>query len=143
MLCASLFTCQPPAREYEAGRVLQRNGDIRPLGRHWLLEKATRYPDIENNVFPLTAIPETDPRFHEADMQWRREQQELTGLPPATHIRYTTHLPKQMADLSQTVNMSQELFGTSIVSCIKITKPGTEDEMALYFCLSVGPNRIA
>lgn len=134
VLTLELFTCQPPTRELQYGRVLQRPDTIRPLGRNW---DHSQYPQVEPNIFPFTAIPDSDPRAADADAAWQREQANNPGNDGGSSgIRRTLHLPREEANFTNTLPCTYELFGTSVVNAMRVSDDEKKD-VALYFIVSV------
>jgi len=135
VLIATLFFVHPPTREELANRVNRRNGDTRPIGRSW---DATVHPTVEP-IFPLNAIPDTDPRCANLDAEWQQTMatQNAYAATPSfdSDVRYTAHLPREPARLEREAPNTL-MFGTSVVNCMKITA-ASGPEAALYFCLSV------
>ena len=141
VLTATLFFVHPPTREELANRVNRRNGDTRPIGRSW---DATAHPTIEP-IFPLNAIPDTDPRCANLDAEWQQTMatQNAYAATPLfdSDVRHTAHLPREPARLEREAPNTL-MFGTSVVNCMKITAASGPDA-ALYFCLSVRVDLVA
>ena len=135
VLTATLFFVHPPTREELTNRVNRRNGDTRPIGRSW---DPTAHPTVES-IFPLNAIPDTDPHCANLDAEWRQTMatQNAYAATPSfdSDVRHTAHLPREPARLEREAPNTL-MFGTSIVNCMKITA-ASGPEAALYFCLSV------
>ena len=135
VLTATLFFVHPPTREELADRVNRRNSDTRPIGRSW---DPTAHPAVEP-IFPLNAIPDTDPRCASLDAEWQQAMvtQNAYAATPSfdSDLRHTAHLPREPAQLEREAPNTL-MFGTSVVNCMKITA-ASGPEPALYFCLSV------
>jgi Velvet factor len=141
VLTATLFFVRPPTREEGANRVNRRNSDTRPIGRSW---NPAAHPTVEP-IFPLNAIPDTDPRCANLDVEWRQTiatQNAYAATPSiSSNLRHTAHLPREPAQVEREAPNTL-MFGTSVVNCMKITA-ASGPEAALYFCLSVHHDLVA
>lgn len=139
---ATLFPVDPPSREKEAERydVRPKYYPYYPIARSWDPKK---HPTVEPTVFPLTAIPDSDPRAqiadaaHQSQAQLRKMFESSRSKGKTVQIRETSHLPRETPTFwGDEIGQNLNLYGNSVANCVKISDKSNA-QPALYFVFSV------
>lgn len=142
VVSATLFPVYPPVREEEAERfeVRPKYYPYYPIARSW---DAKKHPNVEPAVFPLTAIPDSDPNTqladaaHESQLHLRKILESSQSKGQGKQTRNTAHLPRETPRFwGDEIGQNFNLYGNSVANCAKISDKSS-NQSALYFVFSV------